>query len=111
MILPMKNQFLPLRILCLAGWIGAFLNMLLMFSPAIWQVGNWYPAYVCASTTVAVVALGGLWALRRLAVPVYALYAAINQIVYLLIDRWNGAILILPVLTLAAVSFYYRKMK
>jgi hypothetical protein len=111
MILPMKTQFLPLRILCVAGWFGAFGNIFQIYSPPVWQVGAWFPAYICVSTTVLVVALGGLWALRRWAIALYALYAVINQSVCLLLHQWSSAILILPVLTLAAVCFYYRKMK
>jgi hypothetical protein len=107
----MKTQFLPLRIICVAGWLGAFVNIYQIYSPPVWQVGNWFPAYISVSTAVVVVALGGLWSLRRWAIPVYFFYALVNQIVFIALHQWSSAILVLPFLTLLTTSFYYRKMK
>jgi hypothetical protein len=107
----MKSSFLPLHLVCLAGFIGAFINMLLMFSPLIWQIAPWYPAYVCFSTTVTVAALGGLWALRRWAVWLYLGGVLVNQSVYLALHLWKSVILVLPFLIFCVILFYYRKMK
>ncbi|MGH7739697.1 MAG: hypothetical protein ACREL1_06075 [bacterium] len=107
----MKSNRFPLQAVCLAGFIGAFLNMLLMFSPVVWNVGNWYPAFVCVSTVLEVIALGGLWLSRPWALPLYVLYAVLNQTVHLLIHRWRAAILILPLVTLSVAIFYIRKKK
>jgi len=111
MILPMKNQFLPLRIVCCVGFLRAFANIFFIYSPTIWQVNAWYPSYFVVGNTVAVIALGGLWVLRRWAFPVYAVYALFAQVVPLLLHRWDSSVLILPLLTLMVAAFYYRKMK
>jgi len=100
-----------LRLVCVAGFIGAFLTMILMFSPIIWQVGAWYPAYLSVSTAAVVFCLYGLWMMRRQAVWGYSALTVLNQAVYLFANQWKPVILILPTAVLAAGLFYYRRMK
>lgn len=99
-----------LKLVCVIGFIGAFLAMTLMFSPTVWQMGAWYPAYLSLSTVLVVLCLGGLWLMRREAVWAYAILTIVNQGVYYLAHQWKPVILILPVVILATAFFYYFEM-
>ena len=107
----MNRNPLLLHLLCVAGFLGAFLKIPEMASPEIWKDGVGFAAYVSLSTALGVTALGGLWALRRWGFFAYAFYAALNQAVYLARGHWDFSLLVLPLLTLGAGIFYYRWMK
>ncbi|HET9870214.1 MAG TPA: hypothetical protein VFR02_06955 [bacterium] len=105
------RSLLPLRLACVLGFLKAASNMAVIYSPTIWQVSNAYPAYFVAASTLSVVALGGLWALRRWGLWLYIAYALFAQAVPWMLHRWDSSILVLPAATLAVAAFYYRRLQ
>jgi hypothetical protein len=109
-----------LSVLCIAGFLGCFLKMILVISPPVQDVGSWYALYLTFSTVYLVVCLVGLWSMRRWAPWAFFLYEMGDQFVYWKIGVWSrgpsdfGHLLIpqvLPLAILAVAFLYYRRME
>lgn len=100
-----------LNILCTFGFIGCFLRILMVISPPAAAVAPWYPIYLSLSTLFLILCLGGLWMMRKKAVWGISLYFVVDQLVYVVLGRWNAQALILLAAITIAGWFYYRKME
>lgn len=102
---------IPLAALCIAGFVGCFLNGILVISPPAQKISSWYPTYLSLSTLYVIFCLSGLWMMRRWAVMSYSFYMVVNQGVYLILGHWNWFALVLSGATTIVSWCYFRKMK
>jgi hypothetical protein len=100
-----------LTVLCFGGFVGCFLNVILVISPPVQKFGGLYSSYLSLSTIFVIFCLSGLWMMKKWAVVAYSFYMVINQLVYIWMGNWNWFAFALPVAITLVGWFYYRKME
>ena len=99
-----------LTILCVLGFLGAFLKYFLVLSPPVQEIGRAYALYLSLSTVFEILCLASLWSMRKWAVWGYLAYFLVHQGVHLWIGEWRWfAFLLQTALALTALA-YYRRM-
>ena len=98
---PTPNRPTVITVICILGFIGAALTIPLIFSNATRSIGSWYPAYLGASAVVGLICMVGLWKMKKWAVFLYTLLAAVNQVVLFSMAVWNPFALLIPVVIIA----------
>jgi len=96
--------------ICVLGFIGAILTVQLVFSSVAQQIGAWYPPYLGLSALIGLACMIGLWLMRKWAVYTYAGFALINQVVLLVMGRWNIMALLIPAIVVFVGYKHLSKM-
>ena len=100
-----------ITVICVLGFLGAFVAIPAVFSDIARNVGAWYPPLLAFSAVVGFICMVGLWKMRKWAVFGYTAFCAINQIVLLAMGVWNIFALILPGIVIAISFSYLSRMK
>ena len=96
--------------ICVLGFIGAILTVQLVFSSAARQIGSWYPPYLAFSALIGLVCMIGLWLMKKWSVYAYAGLALLNQVVLLVMGRWNIMALLIPAIVIIVGYKHLSKM-
>ena len=94
-----------ITVICVIGFIGVLITVLLIVSPIAQQVGSWYPPYLGFSAVIGLACMVGLWMMRKWAAYTYTGFVALNQVVLLAMGVWNIMALLIP----AVVIFFALK--
>ncbi len=99
-----------ITILCIIGFIGAAFAIPIVFSPLAKQIAPWYPPYVGAGVLIGVIALIGLWKMKRWGIYLYTGYFFITSIVLIASGLWSMTSAIVPLLVIIIGFSQYKKM-
>lgn len=97
--------------ICILGFVGAVITIPLIFSSTAKSIGEWYPPYLGLSFIVGGVCMIGLWKMKKWSVITYTVFAAINQIVLLVMGAWNVLALIIPAIFIAIIFSKFKEME
>lgn len=108
---PMKSERpLLLTLICLLGFAACSFGMILVYTPAVLNIGKAYALFRSLSFTSLVVCYGGLWMMRRWGAWALAVCFVLNQLGCLYFGTWDKNTL-LPLLFLMVAAAYYRRMR
>jgi hypothetical protein len=96
---------------CVLNFLGALITPVLIVG--FWadpQTPRWYPPFLSVYVLLSLVALAGIWMMKRNALYLYAAVVLVNQAVHLLIGRWNPLSLLLPLFLLAYGFVNFKRM-
>jgi hypothetical protein len=82
--------------ICILGFIGALISAPLVFSPAVQQIGSWYPPYLGFSALVGLTCMVGLWMMKKWAAYTYTGFVILNQFLLLATGLWSIMALVIP---------------
>ena len=99
-----------ITVICILGFIGAALSLLLVFSGSAVKIGNWYPPYAICLAIICFVSMLGLWKMKKWAVYTYTGIMVLNQIVLLAMGIWNFMVLIIPAIVAGIALANIKKM-
>ena len=105
-----KNRPVAIAIICIVGAIGSILGLMMTFSAATSLVGTWYPPYLGFSAILGLICMGGLWTMQRWSVYSYLGLFIINQVVFLLLGKWNLMSFVIPVIVLIVAIPHLKRM-
>lgn len=108
--LGLKKRPTIITIICVLCFLGAFVAIPMVVSPAAAQVGSWYPPYLAFSAIVGFICMVKLWKMKKLGAYGYATFVAINQIFLLIMGIWNISALIAPAVVAGIALAYVKKM-
>jgi hypothetical protein len=108
---PASERPVAITIICVLGFIGAALSILVIFSEAARAIGAWYPPYLAFSAVAGFVCMIGLWKMMKWAVFAYTAFVILNQVVLFSMGVWNIFALIIPTVVIAIGFTYLSKMK
>jgi hypothetical protein len=108
---PASERPVAITIICVLGFIGAALSILVIFSEAARAIGAWYPPYLAFSAVVGFVCMIGLWKMMKWAVFAYTAFVILNQVVLFSMGAWNIFALVIPAIVIAIGFAYLSKMK
>lgn len=94
---------LPITIICVGGFIGAFLTIPSALSDAARSIGAWYPPALLLSGAGGFACMVGFWKMRRWAVFTYTSFCTLNLIILFLMGLWNPLLISFP--GILAISF------
>ena len=100
-----KKRPTAITVICIIGFIGAFVTVPLIFSDTVKSIGDWYPPYLALTAVIGLTCFIGLWKMKKWAAYTYIGLVAVNQIVLLAMGFWNiGAIAIPGIVICVALS-------
>ena len=82
----------------------------LFTSPIFNDVAAWYRPYVALHMAIIVIALIGLWKMKRWGVLLYAFAVIEGQVALIMIGHWSTFALVFGVAILSAVLYYFPRM-
>lgn len=100
-----------ITIICIIGFIGAFLSVPLMFSDIAASIGAWYPPYLAFSSLIGFVCMAGLWKMKKWAAYTYTGFVVLNQFITLKMGVWNVGVLIIPGIVVGFTLANLKKMR
>ncbi|RYY99333.1 MAG: hypothetical protein EOO11_05315 [Chitinophagaceae bacterium] len=100
-----------ITIICVLGFVGAGISVLLLFSRAAREIGPWYPPYLGLSMLVGLACMIGIWKMRRWGAYTYTAFVALNQVILLYLGIWTISALLIPGIVVAIVLAHVQKMR
>lgn len=76
-----------ITVVCIIGFLGAIVSVLILFSGAAQAVAAWYPAYLALASVVGLICFVGLWRMKKMAAYGYTALVVANQVVLLAAGR------------------------
>jgi len=101
----------PITVICVISFIGALLVVPMIFSEIARSIGGWYPPLLAISALIGLACTIGLWMMRKWAVYVYTAFAALNQLIMIVMGAWNPIALIIPGIVIVVMFIYISKMR
>lgn len=101
-------------VICIIGFIGVALSVLLFLTPTLAQIGElypWYPPYLAVSIVVGLISMVGMWMMKKWGVILYTVMFVVNQIVLLAGGLWSITALIIPLIVVAIGFTYFNRME
>ena len=80
------------------------------FNDKAWEIGFWYPPYLCFSAVITLTCIYGFWEMKKWSLMLFLTFIVINQLVIKTMGLWTPASLIIPSIVLLIVLPYYKKM-
>ena len=108
---PAPKRPIAITIICVISFIGALLAVPLIFSDVARGIGAWYPPMLGISSLIGLACTIGLWMMRKWAVYTYTAFAAINQVIMIVMGIWNPLALIIPGIVIVVMFIYISKMR
>lgn len=106
-----QKRPLSITIICILGFIGGILVILVLFSPMTEYVPSWYPPYLGFTALVGFISLIGLWFMKKWGAYSYIGLTMLNQIVALTMGAWNFMVLLIPLIVIVISLSHISKMK
>jgi hypothetical protein len=101
---------LAITLICILGFFGVAFSIPVIFVGAVRQMGPWYSVYQGLCVLVGGACMFGLWMMKKWAAFLYAGFAALNQVILLLLGMWSLTSLVLPALVAVVALLNVRKM-
>ena len=95
---------------CLFGFLGAFINVAVLFTDFMDNYGLWFIIYSVISAIVAFACFVGLWKMKKVAVYSYAGLMVVNQVMLFFIGLWTLTSLVGPLIVFSLMSIHINKM-
>tara|TARA_B100000787_G_scaffold75889_1_gene55864 strand:- start:452 stop:1189 length:738 start_codon:yes stop_codon:yes gene_type:complete len=106
-----KKRPIAITVICVIGFIGAPFAISIIFNQDIaLQFGSWYPPYLGLSTVIGLVAMIGLWKMKKWSAYIYTGLVALNQVVLLAMGVWNIMAIIIPGIIIVIALTHVNKM-
>jgi len=100
-----------ITIICVLGFISAFLTFLLVFKKPFIQVATWYSPYLALSSILVLICMIGLWYMKKWAIYLYTGYIILNQLVLASLGIWNLFSIFIPAIVAIIAFTNIKKMK
>jgi hypothetical protein len=105
-----KKRPVAITVISILGFIGIPFAIILILSKFAFRVGNWYPPLLAVSSIVRFICSIGLWKMKKWAVYLYFSLVVLVQMVEISIGVWKIASLITPIITIAILMNFLKKM-
>lgn len=99
-----------ITVVCVINLLGVLFLLPFLFTVTIPKTGSWHPWYLAAGGLVSLVATAGLWRMKRWAFFTWLAYAAVDQAVLLSNRIWEPASLVIPLVFIAIIAVYYKRL-
>jgi hypothetical protein len=101
----------PITAICVIGVIGALGSIFLMFSSAVQNLPNWYPALLGVSALIGLACMIGLWMMRKWAVYAYTALFVVNHVILLASGLWMPMAFVVPLVIVIVMFVYLSRMR
>ena len=108
---PAPKRPIPITIICVISFIGALVAVPMIFSDVASAIGAWYPPLLAVSCVIGLVCTIGLWMMRKWAVYTYTAFAALNQVIMIVMGIWNPLALVIPGIVIVVMFIYISRMR
>jgi hypothetical protein len=105
-----KTRPTIITILCVYMTLGAIFNIPFIFSNAVRDVGVWYQSFMVLAVSGGIVAIIGLWKMKKWAVVFYVFMYLVANVVQWAMGIWNIYAAFYPALGIAIMFSQYTKM-
>jgi len=96
--------------ICVLGALGVA-GIAYLFSTGRLEGPDWYMPYLVATAVVGLIAMFGMFQMRRWGVYLYAGMFAVNQVVLFSTGLWTAASIIAPVIVIGVAVMYLSDMR
>jgi len=97
---------IAITVICILGFGGAVLSIPMVFSDIARQIGFWFPPYSGSIAAISLICMIGLWFTKKWAIYAYLSLVLLNQIVLIIMDRWNILILIIQAIIVVVIFLH-----
>jgi hypothetical protein len=114
---PALRRSMALTIACAVAFLGSLQAFSYSFSPLYRTLGAasgapWLPAFIFTSSLASIGFLVALWwRMRRWALWGYLAVAVVQSVVWATLGRWVPAMLLYPVLVVAAAAWCWSRLR